>query len=187
MVSSPITVAGLTWNPVSAYTPVAMTRSWIKATKAAMAIFQSKAIVRYSTITIRNAMSASTALVVIWLPQLDPTNWTLILLALTPRWLTSEFSTVLVCVLLSVGVCTCQDLPREPLSSCTMAPLTPASVTAPWTWATDADGAARGARGGGVGARRSPSRVAGLPRPGAREPEDRRGGGPPGRAGPRRE
>src|ERR1035441_9836495 len=32
MVSSPITVAGLTWNPVSAYTPVAMTRWGTKAT-----------------------------------------------------------------------------------------------------------------------------------------------------------
>src|ERR1022692_3419823 len=139
MVSSPMTVAGLTWNAVSAYTPVAMTRSWIRATKAAMAIFHSKAIVRYSTITIRNAMSASTALVVIWLPQLDPTNWTLMFFALS--LLCSVFSTVLVALLLSAGVCTCQDLPRGPLSSCTIAPLTPSLDTTSWTWVTDADGA----------------------------------------------
>src|SRR5580658_10471013 len=139
MVSSPITVAGLTWNPVSAYTPVAMTRSWIRATKAATAIFHSKAMVRYSTITIKNAISASIALSVIWLPQLGPTNWVLILLALTPRWLISEFSTLLVWALVSDLVCTCQDLPSGPLRFCTIAPLTPASETAPWTWVADAE------------------------------------------------
>src|SRR5271166_1502743 len=108
MVSSPMTVAGLTWNPVSAYTPVAMTRSWIRATKAATAIFHSKAIDRYSTITIMNVISAWIALVVIWLPQLAPTN--VVLMFFAPSLLSSAFSTVLVSWLVSDGVWTSQDL-----------------------------------------------------------------------------
>src|SRR6201999_3862736 len=48
------------------------------AMNAAMAIFHSKAIDRYSTITIRNAISASRALDEIWLPQVGPTYCVLI-------------------------------------------------------------------------------------------------------------
>src|SRR5580658_8798693 len=132
MVSRPMTVAGLTWNPVSAYTPVAMTRSWISATKAATAIFHSKAIDRYSTITIRNVIRACTALEVIVLPQLGPTNVVLMLFPLRPSWLSSELSTWRVWELVSDLVCTCQDLPCRPLRDCTTAPLTPAWVTASW-------------------------------------------------------
>ena len=69
------------------------------ATKAATAIFHSKAIDRYSTITIRNVIRASTALVVIWPPQLAPTNE--VLMSLAPSWLVSAFSTVKVCWLVS--------------------------------------------------------------------------------------
>src|SRR6516225_3025220 len=100
MVSSPMTVAGLIWSPVSAYTPVAMTRSWMRATKAATAIFHSKAIDRYSTITIMNVIRAWIALVVIWLPQLAPTN--VVLTSLAPTWLIRAFSTVLVASVVSV-------------------------------------------------------------------------------------
>src|SRR6516225_2303116 len=107
MVSRPMTVAGLTWNPVSAYTPVAMTRSWMRATKAATAIFHSKAIDRYSTITIRNVIRAWIALVVIWLPQLAPTK--LVLMFLAPRSLISALSTVAVSWLVRELVCTRQD------------------------------------------------------------------------------
>ena len=46
MVSRPITVAGATGNPTSAYTPVVMTMSCSSATNAATAIFHSNAIVR---------------------------------------------------------------------------------------------------------------------------------------------
>ncbi len=46
MVSRPITEAGLTWNPSSAYTPIVMTMSWASAISAAAAIFHSNAIDR---------------------------------------------------------------------------------------------------------------------------------------------
>src|SRR5580700_5733640 len=140
MVSRPMTVAGLTWSPVSAYTPVAMTRSWMSATKAATAIFHSKAMDRYSTITIRNVIRASTALVVIWLPQLAPTNE--VLMSLASSWLVSAFSTVKVSWLVSELVCTCQDLlPSLPVSCWTTAPLTPAWLTVASTWGCEAEGA----------------------------------------------
>jgi len=63
---------------------------------AAMAIFHSKAIDRYSTITIRKAISASSALPVIWLPQLGPTVVTLMLFVFTPSLLDSAFSSATV-------------------------------------------------------------------------------------------
>ncbi len=46
MVSRPITVAGLTSKPASAYTPMVITMSWASATSAAMAIRHSNAIDR---------------------------------------------------------------------------------------------------------------------------------------------
>src|SRR5579859_6493710 len=128
MVSRPMTVAGLTWKPVSAYTPVAMTRSWMSATKAATAIFHSKAIDRYNTITIMNVIRAWVALLVIWPPQLGPTNVVPVIFAWS--WLVSAFSTVLVSALVSDLVCTFQDLlPSLPVSCWTTAPSTPAWVT----------------------------------------------------------
>ena len=44
--SKPITEAGLTEKPNSAYTPMVITMSWIRATNAAEAIFHSNAIDR---------------------------------------------------------------------------------------------------------------------------------------------
>ena len=46
MVSRPMTDVGLTVKPVSAYTPMVITMSWISATNAATAIRHSNAIDR---------------------------------------------------------------------------------------------------------------------------------------------
>ena len=46
MVSSPITVAGATGKPASAYTPTVITMSWTSAISAATAIRHSNAIDR---------------------------------------------------------------------------------------------------------------------------------------------
>ncbi len=68
-----ITVSGVTCSPKSEYTPTVTRRSWSMATKAATAIFVSKRILMYAVTAMKNTMSASSALSVIWPPHVGPT------------------------------------------------------------------------------------------------------------------
>src|SRR5215472_7363853 len=86
--------------------------SCASATRAAVAIRHSNASDRYTTITIRNAISASSALFEIWLPQLGPIDLMLICLrgienlAAIAFWILNW-----VAWFFSTGVCTLQPVP----------------------------------------------------------------------------
>src|SRR6516162_2128340 len=84
------------------------------------------------------AISASTALPEIWLPQLGPTVVTLMSLEFTPSLLDSVFSSAIVCAPVSAFVWTCQPF-FSPCVCCTIAPLMPPDSTAVCTWLSDAD------------------------------------------------
>ena len=121
--------------------PTVIRMSCISATNAAVAIFHSNAIVRYSTITTTNAISASRALEEIWLPQVGPTNVVLIWLTLMPSSFASESCTCSVVPMLSgaVWACHCALLPTPTFCTVTVPP--PPSWTAFSTWLMLAFGA----------------------------------------------
>ena len=72
MVRNATTVAGVTSNSVTAYTPTVMMMSWITAMIAASAIRHSKRNVRYTAITKKNTTSALSALLLTLSPQVGP-------------------------------------------------------------------------------------------------------------------
>src|SRR6266852_2848512 len=76
------------------------------------------------------------ALPEIWLPQLGPTVVTVMSSVFTPSLVDSVFSNATVCVPVSALVCTCQPF-SWPWTCCTIAPLTPPSLTAVCTWLRD--------------------------------------------------
>src|SRR5215467_1612108 len=86
--------------------------SCASATRAAVAIRHSNASDRYTTITIRNAISASSALREIWLPQLGPIDFTLTLLrAIENRLAIASWIWYWVFWFFSTGVWTLQPVP----------------------------------------------------------------------------
>src|ERR1700749_1350955 len=84
------------------------------------------------------AISASSALPEIWLPQLGPTVVTVMSSEFTPSLLDIVFSSATVCAPVSDFVWTCQPF-FWPCVCCTIAPLMPPDSTALCTWLSDAD------------------------------------------------
>src|ERR1700734_2949346 len=124
-----MTEVGLTEKPVSAYTPIVITMSCTSATNAATAIRHSNAIDRQITITTRKMISASTALDVIWPPQVGPTNWTAMLLCARWKALASALVTCCDTAEVSTPVCTVHWCSDGLELYCTLALLPPAALT----------------------------------------------------------
>src|SRR6202012_3208080 len=112
-----------------------------RATNAAVAIFHSNAIDRYSTITMRNAISASDALEEIWLPQVGPTNWVLTWFWVMFSSLASESWTLSTWLMDSGAVWADQSALDPAPAFCTTAVPPPPSDTACSTWLMVALGA----------------------------------------------
>ncbi len=74
MVSSAATVAVVTWLPVSAYTPLVISRSCASAIITGIANFHSNLSATYAAITSSDAMIAITALLATVLPNVGPTD-----------------------------------------------------------------------------------------------------------------
>src|SRR6478672_3410191 len=87
MVRNATTVAGVTSNWVTAYTPTVMMMSWTTAMIAASAMRHSKRNVRYAAITKKNTTSAVSALLLTLSPQVGPTLVTLTCALLMPAYL----------------------------------------------------------------------------------------------------